>query len=180
MWMIGVWLSATGAYADELLDRLSVSMGLSGIGAEGPSGGALGVGYVSARAARNLYVDLGGRTGFLFGPLREATGVNLALRLHAGELLFLRAGLVHQHETPWDTFLEDPVGSLAGSAHGIGHRSGLDAGLGLRGTLPAISTTAVHVSLAALLTWLPDPDGPPLYGVLESTLTIDLGRKDEG
>jgi hypothetical protein len=150
------------AWAGGGAERVSVSMGLSGFGAPDPSGGALGVGYVSVRFAEAAYLDLGGRTGLLLGPLREVSGVNVNLRLHTGPHLFWRAGLVHQHETPWDDFVADPVSTIVGAGHGIGHRSG--------------STSAVHVGIAATGVWLPDDVGPRVYGVLETLLTIDLGK----
>jgi hypothetical protein len=167
------------AWAGGGAERLSVSMGLSGFGSPDPSGGSLGVGYVSVRFAQAAYLDLGGRTGLLLGPLREVSGVNVNVRLHTGKHLFWRAGLVHQHETPWDTFLSDPLGTIVGAGHGIGHRSGLDAGVGYRWTLPAVSTSGVHVGIAGMGVWLPDDDGPRVYGVLETLLTIDLGKPEE-
>lgn len=175
MWIIG-WLTLGAAQASGGAERLSVSMGLSGLGAVEPSGGVLGVGYVSVRFAPSAYLDLGGRTGFLLGPVREVSGVNVNLRLHTGPHLFWRAGLVHQHETVWDVFVSDPVGTVIGAGDGIGHRSGLDAGVGYRWTLPAVSTSAVHVGVAGMGIWLPDDDGPRVYGVIETLLTVDLGK----
>jgi hypothetical protein len=160
-------------------DRVSVSLGVAGVGAP-DSGGALGAAYVSLRATDALSFDVGGRTGLLAGPLREVTGISVGGRAMLGDLVFARADLVHQHETPWDAFVEAPVSNMLGSGPSIGHRSGLDGGLGLRGTLPTgPHGTGVHVSAAALATWFPDPNGPRLYGVIETLLTLDLGRRSD-
>ncbi|MEQ1502916.1 MAG: hypothetical protein ABMB14_11835, partial [Myxococcota bacterium] len=86
------------------------------------------------------------------------------------------AGFVHQHETPWDAFVSDPVMHAIGSGHAIGHRSGLDAGAGWQWDLPSLHTSGAHVGAAALASWFPDASGPHLYGVIETLLTIDLGK----
>lgn len=171
----GVLLGFAVAHAQGA-DRVSVSLGLTGVGAPSTAG-ALGAAYLSVRMSEVLYVDVGGRMGLLGGPFREVTGVNVALRARVGEHLFGRAGFAHQHETPWADYVAEPISHTIGSGHGIGHRSGLDAGLGWQWTLPSVSTSGVHVSVAAIGTWFPDPNGPPVYLMGETLLTVDLGKK---
>lgn len=157
-------------------DRVSVSLGVAGVGAP-DSAGALGAAYLSVRLSEVLYADVGGRMGLLAGPFREVTGVNVALRARFGEYFFARGGFAHQHETPWKDYLAAPFSHTLGSGTGIGHRSGVDAGLGWQWTLPSVSTSGVHVSVAAIGTWFPDRVGPPVYLLAETLLTIDLGKK---
>lgn len=163
------------AYANGA-ERLSLSLGMAGVGGAPDSVGALGAGYLSVRLTNALYMDVGGRLGLLAGPFREVTGINVAGRARFGEHVFGRFGLVHQHETPWADYVASPISHTIGSGDGIGHRSGLDAGLGWQWTLPAVSTSAAHVSVAAIGSWFPDDHGPHLYGILETLLTIDLGK----
>lgn len=180
LWSFVLWaLDAEAGGAD----RVSLSLGLAGFGAAPTTAGALGSAYVSLRATDAVYFDVGGRTGLLGGPLREVTGVSVGGRVLLGRVVFLRADLVHQHETPWDAFVEAPVMNMLGSGPSIGHRSGLDGGVGLRKVLdPGPHLAGISVSAAALATWFPDPNGPRLYGVLEALVTLDLGRRavDEG
>lgn len=156
-------------------ERLSLATGVAGAGAT-TGAGLLGAGYLGVRLADRVYFDVGARPGVLGGPARIVTGIHFATRWFVSAPVFVRAGFVHQHETPLDDFVEEPLGVIAGASARIGHRSGADLGLGYRWTMPAVSTSGVHLSVSASSVWLPDRDGPHFYGVLESLVTVDLGK----
>ena len=176
--MIGAMWAMGLAHADGA-ERLSVAIGAAGVGGAPESFGALGAAYLSVRLTSAVYVDVGGRMGLLAGPFREVTGVNVTGRARFGEHLFGRAGFVHQHESPWADYVASPISHTIGSGTGIGHRSGVDLGAGCQWTLPSVSTSGVHVSVAAIGTWFPDPNGPRLYAMAETLLTVDLGKPAE-
>lgn len=123
-----------------------------------------------------LAIDLGARTGLLAKDLRESTQIAVGLRWEPG-LPYLRAGLVHAHETPWAVVEEQPIAAMAGVAPGIRHRSGAELALGLHPALvPRVNEgqSGAFVELAGL--GLPDAGGPRLYAQLEVGFSIGLGR----
>ena len=174
-------LLATPALAEDL-GRVAVSVGYAGMAGppaatgERVSAGASGAAYLSFRVLDRLALDVGGREGVASGDLRVLGAVQVAARYSVSDLVYLRGGFVHHHETPWDAFQEDPVMAALGSSDGIRHRSGVDGGLGLRFALPSASAP-VSTSLEVSAMFFPDTDGPRVYGVLQQLFTIDLGRR---
>ncbi len=154
----------------------------AGVGAYGGEAGlgGFGVGRLLFRPQLGertpLAVDLGVRAGLLAGDLREATQIAAGLRWEPG-LPYLRASLIHAHETPWAILKEQPIQSVAGTAEGIRHRSGAELALGLHPTLVPDESDGrfgAFVELAAVA--LPDDKGPRIYGQLDLGLSVGLGR----
>lgn len=173
-WMLGLF-AGTAAHAGGL-DRLSLSAGVAGFGAGATNGGALGSGYLSARILDWLYVDGGTRVGVFAGDTRYIASVSLGGRAMVfQDVLFARVDLLHQHETAIQDYIDDPIMTTIGAAPAIGHRSGVDAGGGIRYTVP-IDAVGMHVDFSGLATVFPDDVGPKVYGVFETVFTMDLGR----
>lgn len=159
--------------------HLGTGAGVGAYGGETGLGG-FGVGRLLFRPQLGervpLAVDIGARTGLLAGDLREVTQIAAGLRWEPG-LPYLRAGLIHAHETPWAILKEQPIQSIAGTAQGIRHRSGLELALGLHPTLvfnESDGRFGAFVEIAAVV--LPDDTGPPVYGQLDLGLSVGLGR----
>lgn len=152
---------------------MMLALGIAGLAGPGSAGGA-GAAYLGVHAAGPLSVDVGVRQGLLGGPTRVVTGVHLATRWQLGEHAFLRAGLVHQHETPWEDYAEHVVSVSLGYDEHIHHRTGADLGLGARWAVPRAPVPGVHVSALASVVGLPDAGGPRVYGVAETLVSIDL------
>lgn len=123
-----------------------------------------------------LAVEVGARSGLLANDLREVTQIGLGLRWEPG-LPYLRAGLIHAHETPWATLVEQPLQSIAGTAKGIEHRSGVELALGLHPTLvPDESDGRIGAFLELAAVVLTDAYGPPVYAQVDAGFSVGLGR----
>lgn len=95
--------------------------------------------------------------------LPERRGVNLAL-------LFS-----HNHEVPWERFLEEPIGSMFGVSEEIRHRSGLELRLSKRhGEVLGFEPLEGWWSASAIA--LPGSEGPTGYLLLEAGLGLGVGR----
>lgn len=90
--------------------------------------------------------------------------------------LTLRAGFAHVHETPWATFVDAPIASVAGVAPGIVHRSGFEVGVGADRPV-ALFDDRLGVLVDLGVAWLPDRGGPPITVALSVEATLDLGRR---
>lgn len=104
------------------------------------AGGSIQVG-VGIRAWRGLYVDIEVGEG-LYAPPLELSGQILAgLRYELRRSTKVRpnffVGLTHLHQSHAEHFVHDPGHTIVGTAATIHHRSGAQAGLGLRFPFPA-------------------------------------------
>lgn len=103
-------------------------------------GGSIQVG-VGIRAWRGLYVEIEVGEG-VYAPPLELSGQILAglrweLRRSAKVRPSLFLGFTHLHQSHAEHFVHDPGHTLVGTAETIHHRSGAQAGFGLRFPFPA-------------------------------------------
>jgi hypothetical protein len=163
----------------------------------GAGGGVLPVGHAAGSAFGSLVVDrpLFWRMGFWMsgegqGIVRDPES-SLALRLCFGFRIDMvrtesrkvrlqgTLAFAHQHEAPISGWRDHPGENLLGeSSSGLGHRSGVEAGVGVLFT-PWIDSrngflrrTRALVRFSAM--WLPDDAGPPLYLALITSVGMAL------
>lgn len=162
----------------------AIATGLGAVAGPSTQGGlsAGGSGFARLIAGRKaLALDLGGRTGLLANDLREATTISAGLRWspRIGErrLAYTRVGFVHNHETPWDALVADPLMSAIGSGEGIRHRSGGELALGARATLLPNETDGRWSGFAELsVQGFPDDGGPHVYGGFDTGVAYAFGK----
>ena len=156
---------------------LALSLGMAGLGSPTGSAGAAGTVWASAHVGGPAWVELGVHQGGIAGPSRVFTGIHADARVLLGEHTFLRGGFVHQHETDFEDWKSDLVMVTLGASKEIHHRTGGELGLGWRWAMP--KAEAVHLSLSGTALAFPDHGGPQLYGVVETLVTVSLGRSRE-
>lgn len=180
-WVTGLGLGVLSSVVPAPEYPATVVGGLNGVVASAMTGdgsafGVQGVGRVLVHH-RRFSLDLSGRAGIITRDLREVSIIGAGLRW-SPSVAYARVGILHNHETPWDLLVEQPVGSILGTATGINHRTGAEIALGVRAPivpeLVAGQRLAVFVetSLSAYL----EPNGPPLYGNVDVGLTVSLGK----
>ena len=155
---------------------LAVSLGLAGIGSPDGSAGGAGSLWGSARVAGPARIELGVQEGVIAGPGRVVTGIHADGRFALGERIFLRTGFVHQHETELDLWKQDAAMVTLGASEAIHHRTGGELGLGGSWAMPSGRTAPVHLSLSASVAAFPDLGGPHVYGIMETLVTIPIGK----
>lgn len=99
---------------------------------------------------------------------REVGFIGLGVRKHFGPGFWVRGAFAHDHEVPWEGFLERPVANIVGHGPDIIHRSGLEVGFGFAWTLPhAALKERVAMDQGIGLRVFPDKGGSSFYLVIE-------------
>ncbi len=133
----------------------------------------------TARVAGNLRpltIELAGSEGWMTGDSRQVGNFQLGLRRYLYRGTYLRLALSHNHEIPEAVLLEEPFAALSGSADGIDHRSGVEAGTGWTWTLPwEPLKRRLGVKHDLSVAWFPGGEGVHVYGGFEWGLTVNLG-----
>lgn len=89
---------------------------------------------------------------------------------------YARAFGIHQHEQPWVSVLQNPVGVVAGVGAGIRHRAGAGLSLGAEFPMQAAPGKPKPKCYAhATGTWLSNHLGPNVYVGLELGVGMDVG-----
>jgi hypothetical protein len=123
--------------------------------------GKLGVGAVDERVVQTI--DVGARLARPVGRLSP----------------YLRAGIVHQHESPGDAVDRDPAATLGGWGNAIRHRAGASAAVGADVRLGRHRRGEFFASLELGTSLLVNEDGPAWYwgGGASFGMTFDLERR---
>lgn len=124
--------------------------------------GKLGYGAVDERVLE--YLDLGARFWKRLGRTS----------------LYLRPGLVHQHEIPRESIDAGPFSTILGVGDGIRHRAGLSAGAGVMvGVIPYKYGTFFAIVHTGAAYFFENEKGPSLYwgGGLGIGFTYDLSKQ---
>ncbi len=152
--------------------------GIGGLGTAG-DGGFVGIGHLTVNLGR-FSLEAGGREGWAFAESREMGNIFLGARYHLPRDFHVRLAFTHNHEVPEAVLLEDPVGSLSGTAEGIRHRSGAELGVGWSyrntGRLPFDWLDWLGAWTEVSLQLYPDKLGPQAYVLVEYGLLFDIGR----
>ncbi len=152
--------------------------GLGGVAGVG-DGGITGVGHLVVNLGR-FGLEAGGREGWAFAESRELGNIFLGARLYLPRDFHVRLAFSHNHEVPQAVLLEDPMGSLSGTAPGIRHRSGVELGVGWSyrntGRLPFTWLDWLGAWTEATVQVFPDDLGPHAYLLVEYGLSFDVGR----
>ncbi len=148
--------------------------------APGSYGGFLQGGIVAWPGRSPVGLDVSAREGLFTADTRMVGTIDAGARWQAAGPLYLRGGFAHHHETPIAMAKEHPIATTLGSLPGIGHRSGLGAGVGIDVPIdyPALQERlglVIELSVSAF----PDRNGPPVYVFLEQAWTIDAGKRRE-
>ena len=77
---------------------------------------------------------------------------------------YLRLGVIHQHEEPWNSVKGDGWGALLGVGDGIRHRAGFEGALGIDVPFFQRKAWQVHARVEGFATGFPDSKGPVVYG----------------
>lgn len=147
--------------------------------ASGASAGGYGVARVVLWPQGTRFgLEFGGAEGYFANDGRTLGHITIGARWSRDAPPYVRAGFVHHHETPLDVALGDPLGAMFGSAVGIRHRAGAEVAFGLdvpiaREWLDERLGLAIELSVAAFV----DRQGPPMYVLLEHTVSFDVGRQ---
>ena len=123
-------------------------------------------------------IELSNKEGIFAGDTRVLGGLELCARIapKSGPW-FIDAGFAHNHETPYETALENPIYAMIGSASGIRHRTGFVAGFGVDAMIPERTLgDRLGVQVALTVAAFPDRSGPPVYVMLEQGFTFDIGK----
>lgn len=170
------WLfagSARAEYPGSFPVRLSGGL-VGGLG--GGEAGTMAAGRAMLRGGR-FALEGAAREGWYFTPSRSVGALFLGARYLPNGPAFARVGLAHHHEVPQAAFLAAPGGAIAGTAEGINHRSGFEAGVGLWAPVPTPvwdGRMGLLIDLSAEL--LPDDKGPMRYVALEVGMYLDVGK----
>lgn len=163
--------------------RLMAVGGLGGgAGTVSPFGdGASGVGY---SAGRLLFLrdhwgfELAAREGLASADARDIGGLYAGARFPLGDTWHLRAGFAHHHEVQLSLAEEHPFEASLGSLPGIRHRTGGELGVGF--ILPfqeRMLADRPGVGMDLSLVAFPDHNGPLVYGFMDASVSIGLGRR---
>ena len=108
--------------------EIGYSGGTNSMGGAGGVYGALGIFFKLFNRPSSLSI----RTEELYvaSPEREAGAISLTYRCFLTRGWYLGAGFAHNHETPFDKYLEEPVGAMMGNSRWIIHRTGVAAEIG--------------------------------------------------
>lgn len=151
-----------------------------GLTLAGGYGGAVGPPSLQGHLVGRAIVRLGraglhfaGREGVATSELRTLGGIFIGGQGFLGKGWALRGGFAHHHETPWEAFQAEPLGSLAGVSEGITHRSGFELGGSWSGSLSKLGIGDwLGIMFDSSATVLPDAGGPPVYLSLEMLFTV--------
>jgi len=152
-------------------------------GLTGPPSMGAGVDGRAWLAGERGAVEVGIREFYTSEDERMVGAIFAGARVAIGELpLYWRAGFAHNHETPMDLVLANPVASTMGTLEGIRHRSGAEVGLawsslispGLLDGSELGDRLGVNADLG--LAGFPDAKGPHLYVYGGAQLTVGLGQ----
>ena len=159
-----------------------VSSGGGDYRADGPTRGAGVLGRITLHGER-VALEAGAREALASEDDRMVGAIFFGARFTPPSPLHLRVGFAHNHETPMAVVQAQPVASTLGTAEGIRHRTGLEAGIGVSGLLPQAaplpawfwgrSGVAADLSLGVL----PDHNGPHVYAYLDLTGTLAVGPR---
>ncbi len=164
----GIGLGVVGtARAEGPVLALGAGTGLAAGG--GPTSAVLRVLYEGQSAA----FEFTGREGWAPGADARSLGSLFFGARWRFAPVHVRVGFAHNHEVPWEALRTSPIGSFAGTAEGINHRSGIEAGFGLAVPLETPGGR-VRTELDLAGQWFPDPKGPPAYLLVEWTLALGL------
>jgi hypothetical protein len=175
------------AHADDA--RLFRLMGGIGTGAGapqvgptgGPQAGASAGGHFVGRALLQfdkVAGDFGIREGLYNHDLRSVGALFFGARWTPDSPWSVRAGLAHHHEVPDEVLLDVPVAAVLGTAEGIRHRTGLEVGGGRHLRLDNIwEPGRLGVQVEGAAAWVPDNDGPVIYGFVDLLFTLDVGPR---
>lgn len=168
-------LLALAAYAAPLVTpEVMAGVSLGGGAGVGPGSGG-GSGGIAATwfPVGRLGVNAGVREGLWAFPTRTVGEIDAGIRWRASPSIDLLLGFVHHHETPWATFRGDPLGTTAGVARGIDHRSGGQVGLSWGAGLferPNLRGVLRVDALASALVG----EGPAAYGQLNAGIWLEV------
>ncbi len=157
--------------------RVSLATGVAAMGSHDGGVGGAGSAMLGIGLSDRVGLWAGGREGVASADLRIVGAVLVGATVDLSEHWFMRGGFAHHHETPWESFVEAPIGSTFGAAPGIVHRSGADVGTGLRFPLPAVSTAGLYYAVWAQALVFPHGSDTAIYGVVEQLLVVDFGKK---
>jgi hypothetical protein len=147
--------------------------------ASGTSVGGYGVARVVLWPQHtHLGIEFGGAEGYAANDGRTLGHITIGARWAGDRPPYVRAGLVHHHETPIDVALDNPFGAMLGSAVGIRHRTGIEAAFGV--DVPIVQDyldQRVGLELELSVSAFPDTQGPPIYAILEQTWSFDVGKR---
>ena len=157
---------------------VGVSLGLTSFYGTPDSGGGIGFARATAHLPW-LSIDAYGGEGLSANDTRLVGAIGIGLRRYFGPV-HLRVGFAHHHETPWDEFVANIGGSLAGTGTGIRHRSGVEAGAGYTWTFP-FWKERLGIMTNLDVRWFPDAFTAPLYVTGGVEVEVRLGKpKAEG
>ncbi len=122
-------------------------------------------------------IELTGREGYWSADQRIVSTIGLSVRIRMTPAVFAHAGLAHQHEAPLALMREQPIGAAAGTAAGLLHRSGFQAGLGAEVPLPIGSQQRWRWRIELGASLFPDPHGQQVQGWLEQGIALDIGKR---
>jgi hypothetical protein len=153
------------------------------VGLVGGAGFAAGPPSIGGGTVGRLWIDLvqigleaAARENLVTADPRLMGTIFVGLRRQFGRSVYARAGFSHHHETPWDVLQTDLGGAIAGTARGITHRSGIEAGGGL--VWPFIGTQIedqAGIVGDASVGWMPDATRPSVYVFAELDLVTWVG-----
>jgi hypothetical protein len=173
-------ITATEATAAPYEHRVTLVGGVAGLGSAPSVGG--GVDGRVWLAGQRAALEVGMREQYATGEDRMVGAIFAGARVSVGEGPFAwRLGFAHNHETPIDVVLEEPVQSTLGTAEGIVHRSGAEVGLAWsRAVTPALLAGSelgerLGVNADLGVAGFPDKGGPQVYAYGGVHLTVGLG-----
>lgn len=152
------WATDTAGYGSLLTDYRRGFWSVSFLG-------KLGYGTVDERVME--YLDVGARFWKQLGRTS----------------LYLRPGLVHQHEIPRESIEAGPFSTIIGVGDGIRHRAGLSAGAGVMvAVLPYKYGSLFAIVHADAAYFFENDKGPSRYwgGGLGIGFTYDLSKPQDG
>ncbi|MFZ5480203.1 MAG: hypothetical protein ACOZNI_25795 [Myxococcota bacterium] len=129
--------------------------------------------------ARSFAFVARAREGLSGEDLRHVGNLGFTVRYPADRGPWVAAGLAHNHETPADVALRNPVGTAFAVERGITHRTGFEVGAGWDFAPPfpehRLSARVLpRVGVSAVV--LPDAGGPPVYVVADAGIRFGLDR----
>lgn len=104
----------------------------------GPTAGlSFALGFFINTIGKASSIDVRAKTLYIFSPAREAGAISFNYRVFLTKGFYLGAGFAHNHETPIDKYLKEPIGATMGISNNIIHRSGFnwEAGYDFRSLL---------------------------------------------
>jgi hypothetical protein len=162
--------------APEVLVGVGPGFGGGEGGTVGASAGVIGVWFPTNRVGVQALV----REGYWAADPRFVGQIGFAPRWRASRSVDAWLGFVHHHETPIAVVEDNPVGSIAGVAEGIHHRSGADLAVSYGFPLEQPGKTQAVGRFDLSTSIFPDAGGPLIYGQLWLTLSLEVAELRRG